>query len=196
MSIPSEGSRQIFKDSELVLRKETIPPTTYTLPCDDERMQQHLTSSRFIRSDDPLVKQQAQQIVNNEKDPVRAARLINNWVHDNLKKVPTAAVPDAVSVLRHKQGACNEHAVLAASLARAVGLPARIAVGLVYSADGFYYHAWVNYWAGDRWFTGDPLMGMLPVDPTHVALLYGDVDKHLNLVSFLGQLKLKVLEAN
>ena len=159
-------------------------------------MQQHLTSSRFIRSDDPLVKQQARQIVNNEKDPVRAARLINSWVHDNLKKVPTAAVPDAVSVLRHKQGACNEHAVLAASLARAVGLPARIAVGLVYSADGFYYHAWVNYWAGDRWFTGDPLMGMLPVDPTHISLLYGDVDKHLNLVSFLGQLKLKVLEAN
>src|SRR5208283_4802091 len=72
LSIPSEGSRQIFKDSELVLGKETIPPSTYTLPCDDERMQQHLASSRFIRSDDPLVKQQAQQIVNNEKDPVRA----------------------------------------------------------------------------------------------------------------------------
>ncbi len=196
LSIPSEGSRQIFKDSELVLTKETIPPSTYKLPCDNEIMQQHLISSRFIRSDDPLVKQQAQQIVNNERDPIRAAGLINDWVHANLKKVPTAAVPDALSILRHKQGACNEHAVLAASLARAIGLPARIAVGLVYSADGFYYHAWVNYWAGDRWFTGDPLMGTLPVDPTHIALLYGDVDKHLNLISFLGQLKLKVLEVN
>jgi transglutaminase-like putative cysteine protease len=134
--------------------------------------------------------------VGNEKDPIRAARLINKWVHDNLKKVPTPAVPDAVSVLNHKQGDCNEHAVLAVSLARAVGLPAQIAVGLVYSLDGFYYHAWVTYWAGDRWFTGDPLMGTMPIDPTHIALLYGDVDKHLNLISFLGQLKLKVLEAN
>ncbi len=194
--IPNEGSRQIFKDSELVITKETIPTSTYTLPCENDRMQQHLMSSRFIRSDDPLVKEQAKKIVKNEKDPVRAASLINKWVHDNLKKVPTPAVPDAVSILRNKEGDCNEHAVLAVSLARAVGLPARIAVGLVYSADAFYYHAWVNYWAGDRWFTGDPLMGMLPVDPTHISLIYGDVDKHLNLVAFLGQLKLKVLEVN
>ena len=195
-SIPSDGFRQTFKNSELVLTKETIPAATYSLPCDDPKMQRYLMSSRFIRSDDSLVKRQAQRIVGNEKDPVRAARLINNWVHDNLKKVPTPAVPDAVSVLNNKQGDCNEHAVLAVSLARAVGLPAQIAVGLVYSVDGFYYHAWVTYWAGDRWFTGDPLMGTMPIDPTHIALLYGDVDKHLNLISFLGQLKLKVVEVN
>jgi hypothetical protein len=195
-NIPSDGYRQAFKNSELVLKKETVPAATYSLPCDDPKMQKRLMSSRFIRSDDSLVKRQAQQIVGNEKDPIRAARLINKWVHDNLKKVPTPAVPDAVSVLNHKQGDCNEHAVLAVSLARAVGLPAQIAVGLVYSLDGFYYHAWVTYWAGDRWFTGDPLMGTMPIDPTHIALLYGDVDKHLNLISFLGQLKLKVLEAN
>ncbi len=195
-TIPSDGFRQTFKGSELVLKKETIPMATYSLPCDDPQMQPHLMSSRFINSDDPLIKRQAQQIVGNEKDPIQAARLVNSWVHDNLKKIPTPAVPDAVSVLTNKQGDCNEHAVLAVSLARAVGLPAQIAVGLVYSVDGFYYHAWVTYWAGDRWVTGDPLMGMLPVDPTHIALLYGDVDKHLNLISFLGQLKLKVLEVN
>ena len=195
-TIPSDGFRQTFKNSELVLKKENVPAATYSLPCEDPKMQMHLMSSRFIRSDDSLVKRQAQQIVGNEKDPIRAARLINNWVHDNLKKIPTPAVPDAVSVLMNKQGDCNEHAVLAVALARAVGLPAQIAVGLVYSVDGFYYHAWVTYWAGDRWFTGDPLMGTAPVDPTHIALLYGDVDKHVNLISFLGQLKLKVIEAN
>jgi len=195
-TIPSDGFRQTFKSPELVLTEETIPSATYSLPCDDLKMQQYLMSSRFIRSDDPVVKRQAQQIVGNEKDPIRAARLINDWVHDNLKKVPTPAVPDAVSVLMNKQGDCNEHSVLAVALARAVGLPAQMAVGLVYAVDGFYYHAWVTYWAGDRWFTGDPLMGMLPIDPTHIALLYGDVDKHLNLISYLGQLKLKVLEVN
>ena len=39
-------------------------------------------------------------------------------------------------------------------------------------------------------------MNRLPVGPSYVTLLYGDVDKHVNVVSFLGQLKLKVLEAN
>jgi hypothetical protein len=36
----------------------------------------------------------------------------------------------------------------------------------------------------------------MPVGPSYVTLLYGDVDKHVNVISFLGQLKLKVVEAN
>ena len=35
------------------------------------------------------------------------------WVYNYLKKVPTPTVPDALSVLKTKQGDCNEHAVLA-----------------------------------------------------------------------------------
>jgi transglutaminase-like putative cysteine protease len=68
-------------------------------------------------------------------------------------------------------------------------------VGLVYMNDGFYYHAWVQYWPGKRWFTGDPLMNQLPADPTHIALLYGDVEKHVNVITFLGRIKLYVSEA-
>jgi transglutaminase-like putative cysteine protease len=195
-SLPSDGFRQSYRNSEIVLNREVLPTATYRLPCTDPKMEKHLMSSRFIRSDDSVIRRQAEEILGDEKDPIRAARLINAWVHNNLKKVPTAVVPDAVTVLTNKQGACNEHSVLAAALARAVGLPAQVVVGLVYSGDGFYYHAWVTYWAGDRWFTGDPLMNLVPVDPTHIALLYGDVDKQVNVISFLGQLKLKVLEAN
>jgi len=195
-SLPSDGFRQSYRNSEIVLNRELLPTATYRLPCTDPKMETHLMSSRFIRSDDSVIRRQAEKILGDEKDPIRAARLINAWVHNNLKKVPTAVVPDAVTVLTNKQGACNEHSVLAAALARAVGLPAQVVVGLVYSGDGFYYHAWVTYWAGDRWFTGDPLMNLVPVDPTHIALLYGDVDKQVNVISFLGQLKLKVLEAN
>ena len=143
----------------------------------------------------PEIIKKAKAIVGDEKDPVKAARLINSWVSKNLKKVPTPSVPDAYAVLKTLQGDCNEHAVLAVSLARAIGLPARIAVGLVHLEDGFYYHAWATYWGGQNWFTGDPMMGILPVNPTYITLLYGDVDKHLNVISFLGRLKLKVLDA-
>ncbi len=193
--IPSDNFRQKFAKSELTISREEIPEATYALPCTDSRMERHLAPSVFIRSDHPQVMETARQIVGAEKDPVKAARLINTWVHDNLKKVPTPAVPDAHAVLVRRQGDCNEHAVLAAALARAVGLPAQIAVGLVHSGDGFYYHAWVTYWVGERWFSGDPLMNQIPAGPTHVTLLYGDVEKHVNVLSFLGRLRLKVLEA-
>jgi len=192
--IPADNFRQKFDNSKVTITREDIPKATYSLPTRDPLMEEHLTSSRFIRSDNPEIVKTAREIVGNETDPVKAAQLINTWVYKNLRKVPTPAVPDAHTVLLSRQGDCNEHAVLAVSLARAVGLPARIAVGLVYSGEGFYYHAWVVYWAGKTWFTGDPLMNEMPAGPTHITLLYGDVDKHVNVISFLGKLKLKVLE--
>jgi len=195
LPIPSDNFRQEVKGSQILLKREIIPEAAYSLPCADHAMEQHLVSSRFIRSDHPEIAQKAREIIGDEKDPVKAALRINSWVHDYLVKVPTPSVPDAYSVLMTRQGDCNEHAVLAVALARAVGLPARMALGLVHMNDGFYYHAWVQYWAGNRWFPGDPLMKQVPADPSHVALLYGDVEKHINVITFLGRLKLKVLEA-
>jgi transglutaminase-like putative cysteine protease len=195
LQIPRYSDRQTYVDSVLTIRKEKPPKANYSLPYKGETMERYLAASRFIAADAPTIVAKARAIVGDEKDPVRAARLINEWVAGFLKKVPTPSVPDAVTILRTKQGDCNEHAVLAASLARAVGLPARIALGLVRMGDGFYYHAWVQYWDGKRWFTGDPLMNQLPADPTHVTLLVGDVDKHLNVLTFLGKLKFRVIEA-
>jgi hypothetical protein len=192
--IPGDNFRQKSDNSQVTVIPEKIPKATYTLPYKKPDMEEYLKPSRFIRSDNPEVIRMAQEIVGDERDPVKAAKLINQWVYKNLRKVPTPAIPDAHTVLLSRQGDCNEHAILAASFARAVGLPAKVAVGLVYSGDGFYYHAWVAYWAGKTWFTGDPLMNLMPVGATHITLLYGDVDKHVNVVSFLGRLKLKVLE--
>lgn len=192
--IPSDDFRQKFVDSELTVTSEQLPEGTYSLPCTDPKMEIDLTPSRFIQSDNAAIVKQAKEIVGEEKNPVKAARLINSWVYKNLRKVPTPSVPDAYTVLQTKHGDCNEHAILAAAFARAVGLPARVAVGLVRYGDGFCYHAWVAYWAGTKWFTGDPLMNQFPAGATHVTLLYGDVDKHVNVISFLGRLRLKVLE--
>ena len=37
-------------------------------------------------------------------------------------------------------------------------------------------------------------MNRAPIPPFYIALLHGDVDKHVNVMAFLGQLKLKVLD--
>jgi len=195
-SIPSDDFRQSFNGSEITIKKEQTPTATYALPWASPGMDEHLTASRFITSDSAEIVKTAQEIVGSERDPVKAARLINSWVFKNLKKVPTPSVPDAYTTLKLRQGDCNEHAVLAAALARAVGLPARIAIGLVPMGDGFLYHAWVTYWGGKQWFSGDPMMDLIPVDPYHITLLYGDVDKHLNVLSYLGRLRLTVLETS
>ncbi|AFM27249.1 transglutaminase-like domain-containing protein [Desulfomonile tiedjei] len=193
VALPSD-SRQKISGTEIELTRQDLPVSSYALPNKDPRMGRYLMPSRFIRSDSPEIIRKAQEIVGNETDPVKAALLVNSWVFKNLKKVPTPAVPDAFSVLQMGQGDCNEHAVLAASFARAIGLPAQIAVGLIYSEGGFFYHAWVEYWTGSSWLAADPLMDKAPIPPLYIALLHGDVDKHVNVMAFLGELKLKVLD--
>ena len=78
-----------------------------------------------------------------------------------LDKKPTVSLPSAREVLRTKVGDCNEHTALYVAMARSVGLPARIAVGLAYSRGAFYYHAWPEVYIDEG--RGRGLW--LPVDP-------------------------------
>ena len=65
-------------------------------------------------------------------NPTRVAEQLANAVFNMLEKEVTISVPSAVQVLESLTGDCNEHTVLYVALARALGLPARTAVGLVY----------------------------------------------------------------
>ena len=61
-----------------------------------------------------------------------------------LEKKPTVSLPSALEVLRTRVGDCNEHTALYVAMARAQGIPSRIAVGLVHLRGAFYYHAWAE----------------------------------------------------
>jgi transglutaminase-like putative cysteine protease len=61
------------------------------------------------------------------------------------------SLPSAREVLRTRVGDCNEHTVLYVAMARALGMPAPIAVGLVFVYGAFYDHAWPEvYLTRDR----------------------------------------------
>ncbi len=86
----------------------------------------------------------------------------------------------AREALRTRSGDCTEFSVLLAALARNRGIPARIAVGLVYSdrfsgkKDVFSPHTWVQAWTGAGWVSYDAGLGEF--DATHIALAVGDGD--------------------
>jgi transglutaminase-like putative cysteine protease len=103
------------------------------------------------------------------------------------------SIPSAVDVLEHKVGDCNEHAVLAAALLRAAGVPARLAVGVVYFEGRFYYHAWLEVYYG-RWMAVDPLSGQIPADATHIRFLTGGLSRQSDMVRVIGRLKIEVVE--
>jgi hypothetical protein len=113
-------------------------------------------------------------------------------VHDSLKKQITFGVPNALQVLQSRTGDCNEHTQLFVALARAAGLPARIAAGLAYVDGKFFYHAWPEILLDD-WVAVDPTFGQFPADAAHLRFVIGGVARQTELLRLMGNLKIDVL---
>ncbi len=157
-------------------------------------------ATSLAQADDARMKQQALEIVAGSKDSWEAARAIVQWVYENMRKVASEPRPvTALESLEDLVGDCTEHAVLAGTLARAVGLPSKMCVGLGYTGDAFYYHAWVRIWVGE-WVEMDPTWGEDTVDASHIEIAEGSLDEmslaqmSLATARVIGQVEFKVLK--
>jgi len=165
--------------------------STGTLP---ETIRKYLRAGPFIQSDDPQIREVARRITGELSSPAERAAAICDWVYTHIEKTAASGIPSAVDVLHNLKGDCNEHAVLFTALARAAGLPARVLLGLVYSSDGFYYHAWPAVYL-DGWHELDPTFGQQSVDATHIALTEGEGAAQLRLLGIIGRIRVRVEEA-
>jgi len=184
--VPSAPPRQRVRGDVLEIERERVPSRAAPLPTDGS-LAAYLAPAPFIESDDPAIVAVVAEIVGDETDPLRRARLLLDWVHGNLTQAPSVTVPSARAVLRSRRGDCNEHAVLLAALGRAAGIPARVAAGAVYLQDGFYYHAWTEFWL-DGWVSADAVFAQMPADATHVRLIEGGPEQHVRLAEVVGRL--------
>jgi len=116
-----------------------------------------------------------------------------DWVYTNIKKRPVLSVPDALSTLENRMGDCNEHSVLLAALARAVGIPTAVEAGLVYLTDRFYYHAWNMVYIGE-WISVDALFGQIPADVTHLRFTSASTHLPMDLIGLIGKVKIHIME--
>ena len=82
--------------------------------------------------------------------------------------------------------------MLYVALARAAGIPARTAAGLLYAGGRFYYHAWAEVYLGD-WVAVDPTFGQFPADAAHLRVSTGGLARQMELLRLTGSLKLEVL---
>lgn len=172
--------------------KSGLASPKYNLPAIGLEWEETLASTPFIQADDPEVRRVAEQAVGGSRDPLVAARRLNDWVYENLEKEITLSLPNARQVLGARRGDCNEHTVLYVALARAAGLPARTAAGLVYVRGRFYYHAWPEVWL-DRWVPVDPTLGQFPADASHLRFVIGGLARQVELVRLIGSLELDVV---
>jgi transglutaminase-like putative cysteine protease len=133
-------------------------------------------SNYFITSDDPEVRKHAQRAVGPTTDPWQKALNIEKYVHGAIKdKNYEEAFATASEVARNLKGDCTEHAVLAAAMCRAVGVPSRTAVGLLYvkhASKGpvLGFHMWTEVWIAGQWRPIDAVLGRGYVGATHLKI--------------------------
>lgn len=163
----------------------------------DPAAPQYLAPEPFIESDDPVIRAEAERAIQGAGSDVRErADRLTRYVNALLEKKPTVSLPSAREVLRTKVGDCNEHTALYVAMARSIGIPARISVGLVFMHGAFYYHAWPEVYIAEGargyWLPVDPTLNQFPADTTHLRLARDGLEKQAAILPVIGNLRMTV----
>jgi transglutaminase-like putative cysteine protease len=177
------------------------PRTLEPGPADPDAAR-YLAPEPLVESDAPEIVEETERALQGVVGARARAERLTRYVDALLDKKPTVSLPSAVEVLRTKVGDCNEHTALFVAMARAAGIPARIAVGLVFvrGAQGaFYYHAWPEVYIDEGngrglWLPVDPTLNQFPADATHLRLVRGGLDQQATIVPLIGRLRMTVLD--
>jgi hypothetical protein len=164
---------------------------------------QYLRPNALVTSEDPEVRSLARRAVGDSRGAWEKAVKIERFVFQNLKEKNFATTfAPANEVARTLSGDCTEHSVLAAAMSRAAGVPARVAIGLVYAENlgGFGFHMWHEVHVNGRWVALDSSFDESDVDATHIKLSDTSLDgvapfeAFLPIVRVMGKLTLVPIE--
>jgi transglutaminase-like putative cysteine protease len=170
---------------------------SYELPCTLPEYAGLLSPNAWMELDDPLIAAMAREVVGARTDALAVALRLEEFVGEVVTTESLGVgMASAAETARRREGDCTEHAVLLAALARAAGIPSRVAVGVAYVEDfpgvgpAFGYHMWVEAYVG-TWLPLDPVFGGF--DATHVTFSRSDMNEAgtLPLFSELGAMLVK-----
>lgn len=182
-------------------------PAQLVTPPADRPTPDDVRPNSLVQSDDPGVRAMAAEAAEGATDAWAKAVALERYVHRAVRtKSLSHALASAAEVAQTREGDCTEHAVLLAAMARAVDLPARVAIGLVYfdreeePRHAFGYHMWTEIHVGDRWIPMDATLGLGGIGAAHLKLAHGNLKdanvlgSFLPVVNVLGRIKIEVLE--
>ncbi|MBT8334910.1 MAG: transglutaminase-like domain-containing protein [Deltaproteobacteria bacterium] len=200
LNLPTEvdfdlnAGRQKFSEGILTVTMEEIPSHfSGDIPCDI--FSSELQSSPYIQSSTPEIIKQSQDIITTARNPLQKVEMLANWVYQEIDKRPVLGIPDALTTLKNRIGDCNEHASLFAALARASGIPTKIAAGVVFHKNAFYYHAWNEVCLNGDWFSLDTTTGQFPADLSHIKFVEGELQEQIRIGALIGSLQIEPLPA-
>ena len=135
------------------------PAFPRTLPT-ESALKAYLGSDQYLQADDPVLRARARELTAGARDSWEAACRISRWVADSI----VYAIPgggSARATYDTRSGECGAHSLLVAAFCRAVGIPARVVWGCMYTPNrggSFGQHGWSEVHMGEA--------GWIPLDAT------------------------------
>jgi hypothetical protein len=182
---------------ERVLEVTRLAPTR-DAPPDAPLADPDLQPNVLLQSDDPGVIAIAETLRRPGAGAFALALAARDWVATHLMFDAGLAVVPAGEAVRNRRGTCVAYAVLTASLARALGIPARVVLGYVYLDGVFGGHAWTEVRVGPEWIAIDAAVrGPGSADAARFALVrhggeLGIGSGTLELARLLGHLSVRI----
>lgn len=142
----------------------------------DDSLKIYLQPSTWLPSNNSKLSNKASIAMAGINNPSAIMQKLTSLTATRLRKnLQFAGYATALQAYESRSGDCTEYALLLAALGRAVGIPTRLAFGLVYSRERFHGkkdvfipHAWVQAWIDNRWVSYDAALGQF--DAGHIAL--------------------------
>ncbi len=172
---PESSCSGAERDSLSPKHRKTFTASTPTMQCD------HLEITEL-----------AESVRGTDKITCNLAAKLNTYVYESIDKVGSTTFSSALETLHAGYGDCGEHAVLLGALYRALNMPARVVLGLVYqsSKKAYYYHAWVLVYVEGKWIFADPSHGKFPAYRDRIPLVVDDTGSDaVGLSRYIGRIK-------
>ncbi len=177
-SFPRDDRQQVMnakgKSFDLHVKAIRRPPSTTK---DAKVGDEFVKSNYYINCDDEMVQELARNAVGGETEAWRKAQRIESWVSKKIHFTFDQAMATADHVARTLEGDCTECAMLAAAMCRAVGVPSRTAMGLIYAEPKeaghrptLSFHMWTEVWVNGQWLALDATLGHGSVGADHLKI--------------------------
>lgn len=140
----------------------------------NKELYKYLAPENLIESDHPKLVKKARKITDGSWNSWEAAVRLSRWVDENIE----GAIPggtSAINTYNTSEGECGSHSRLLIAFCRAIGIPARLSTGCMftnYHGGSFGQHAWTEVYMGEA--------GWIAVDATAQEVDYIDAG-HIRL---------------
>jgi hypothetical protein len=200
-SIPESAHQKILSKEgpTLVVRIQRARPENKPAPSPGDEF---LGNNSYIQPDNPKIHAVVDEATKGYEDPWEKANLLEAWVDGHMTNQDfSIGFASSNEIIDTRRGDCTEHAVLLAALCRAAGIPARVAMGLVYleQSSSFGYHMWTEVFIGGNWYALDGTIGQGSIGAGHIKIADGSlkgVDANstfLPIFKVIGKLQIELV---